>query len=120
MIETKTELIELVHSVLGTDYTVRFGSREAVGLNEANMGECKTYAKEILVCTEDSVCTEKELEVRTQEIVAHELFHAYLNEAGIELDPEIEEKVCFFFTKNWRKLNNSILSVLDEISMLDK
>lgn len=120
MIETKTDMIEFVHSVLGTDYTVRLGSRKSIGLNEENMGECKTYAKQILVCTEDSVCTEEELEVRTREIVAHEFFHAYLNEAGVELDPEIEEKVCYFFTKNWRKLFNSILDVLDESGFLDK
>lgn len=114
------ETPKMVHSVLDTNYTIKMGSREEIGLHEDNMGECKTYAKEILICTKDSECDEKELRVRTQEIVAHEFLHAYFNEAGIELDSEDEEKICYFFMKNWRKLNNSILEVLDKSGFLDK
>ena len=106
--------------VLGTPYLVKLGKRDLIDVDEANMGECLTYAKEIKVCTSDEKCTEAELKVRTQEIVAHEFLHAYLNEAGVSLEEETEEKICYFFMKNWRKLNNSILKVLDEIGMLDK
>lgn len=106
--------------VLGTPYLVKLGKRDLIDIDEENMGECRTYAKEIRVCSVDDKCTEQELKVRTQEIVAHEFLHAYLNEAGIELDEGIEEKLCFFFMKNWRKINNSILKVLDEIGLLDK
>ena len=109
-----------VHSVLGAEYTIKIGSREEVGLSEENMGECRIYSKEIMVCTEEEKCTEEELRVRTQEIFAHEFLHAYFNEAGIELDAEAEEVVCNFFMKNWRKLNNSIIEVLDDFGFLDK
>lgn len=107
-------------AVLGTPYIVKLGKRDHIGIDEANMGECRTYAKEIMVCTEDEKCTEAELRVRTQEVLAHEFFHAYLNEAGVSLDEETEEKICYFFMKNWRKMNNAILKVLDEYGMLDK
>ena len=77
------------------------------------------YSKEILICTEKGDCTEEELKVKMQEVVAHELLHAYLNEAGVDLDSGGEEKLCDFYMKNWRKINNSILEILDESGFLD-
>lgn len=110
---------KLIHSVLGTEYEVLMGNREEIGIAEENMGECRVYAKKILVCTEQGDCTEEELRVKVQEIVAHEFLHAYLNEAGVDLECGNEEKACDFYMKNWRKLNNSILEVLDESGFLD-
>lgn len=110
----------LIHSVLGTYYEVLLGGREEIGIAEENMGECRVYAKKILVCTDRGDCTEEELRVRTQEVVAHEFLHAYLNEAGVDLEEGNEEKLCDFYMKNWRKLNNSILEVLDKSGFLDK
>ena len=110
---------KFVHSVLGTEYEVLFGTRKEIHMSEDNMGECRVYAKKILVCTEKGDCTEEELEVRVQEIVAHEIFHAYANEAGLDLDPDTEEMVASFFMKTWRKMNNSILVVLDKSGFLD-
>lgn len=110
---------KLIHSVLGTNYGVFFGDRSEIGIAEDNMGECRVYAKQILVCTEKGDCTEEELEVKVQEIVAHEFLHAYLNEAGVDIESGDEEKMCDFYMKNWRKLNNSILEVLDESGFLD-
>lgn len=115
----RLEYKEVECNVLDTPYTVKLGKRELIHIDKDNMGECRTFAKEILVCSVDSECTEKEIEVRTQEILAHEFFHAYLNEAGISLEPEVEEKVCDFYMKNWRKMTNSIYKVLDEIGLLD-
>ena len=109
----------LIHSVLGTDYEVLIGCREEINISEENMGECRVYAKKILVCTDQGDCTEEELRVKVQEIVAHEFLHAYLNEAGVDLTDGDEEKLCDFYMKNWRKLNNSILEVLDESGFLD-
>ena len=114
--------MKFIHSVLGTDYEVLLGDREEIGLSEENMGECRVYAKKILVCTEQGDCTEEELRVKVQEIVAHEFLHAYLNEAGVDIglsQCDNEEKMCDFYMKNWRKLNNSILEVLDESGFLD-
>ena len=111
---------ELIHSVLGTPYTLKLGDRKEINMPDDNMGECRIYSKQILVCTEIGDCTERELEVRIQEIVAHEIFHAYMNEAGVDLEPDTEEMLATFFMKNWRKMNNSILEVLDETGFLDK
>lgn len=111
---------KLIHNVLGTPYEVLLGDREEINIDKENMGECRVYSKKVLVCTEKGDCTEEELEVRVQEILAHELFHAYANEAGLDLDSDTEEMVATFFMKNWRKMNNSILTVLDETGFLDK
>lgn len=110
---------KLIHSVLGTKYEVLLGDREEIGISKDNMGECRNYSKKILVSTEQDDCTEEELMIRTQEIVAHEIFHAYANEAGLDLTPDTEEMVANFFMKTWRKMNNSILEVLDESGFLD-
>lgn len=112
-------MVVLVHSVLDTNYEIMFGTREEIGLDEENMGECKVYEKKILVCIELDGCTVEELRVKVQEIVAHEFLHAYLNEAGVDLTDGDEEKMCDFYMKNWRKLNNSILQVLAEAGFLD-
>lgn len=109
----------LIHSVLGTHYEVLIGSRDEIGIAEENMGECRVYAKKILVCTDRGDCTEEELRVKVQEIIAHEFLHAYLNEAGVDLTDGDEEKLCYFYMKNWRKLNNSVLEVLDKSGFLD-
>lgn len=100
--------------VLGTTYKVVLGKSKEINISKEHLGECRVFAKEILVKTNKEDCTEKELEVRTQEVIAHEIFHAYLNESGIELDECVEEQVANFFMKNWRKMNNSILEVLDK------
>ena len=116
--ELKSET--LLHDVLGTEYEIMFGTKEKIGLSEEHMGLCKVYAKQILVHIGADDCDEKELKKRTEEIVAHELFHAYLNESGIEIDEEVEEVIANFYTKNWRKMNNSILEVLGRSGYLNK
>lgn len=112
---------KMVHNVLGTEYEVLFGDRKDIDMSIENMGECRVYTKKILICTERGCCTEEELRVRVQEVVAHEVLHAYLNEAGVDLDTgrDIEEKMCDFYMKNWRKINNSILEILDENDFFD-
>lgn len=111
----------LVHNIMGTKYVVKFGTREEIGLSPENLGLCRIYEKEILVCTEMGDCkTEKEWRAQTSEILAHELFHAYVNESGIDLEvDDAEEVMAYFYMKNWRKMNNSILAILDEIGLLD-
>lgn len=110
-----------IHSVLGTPYVFEFGDRESLELSPENIGECRVYAKKILVCTEKEDCvTEEELDLKVREILAHEIFHAYLNEAGIDLDDSVEEQLASFYMKNWRKMSDSILEVADETGFLDK
>lgn len=112
--------MKILHNVLGTNYTVETGDRKTLDMCEEHSGECKVYTKEILVCTEKEDCTKEELNLVVSEIVAHEIFHAYVNEAGIDIDERTEEAMASFFMKNWRKMNNSILEVLDVTGFLDK
>ena len=108
----------ILHSVLGTEYEVLLGDRKELPMSEENVGECRTYSKKIMVCTEDEECTEEELQKKVQEVLAHEFLHAYLNEAGVDLDADVEEALASFYMKNWRKMNNSVLTVLDEIGFM--
>ena len=109
----------LIHNVLGTPYKVMIGDKEDLNITEEYMGECRVYSKEILICVERGDCTDEELRVKTQEILAHEIFHAYMNESGFEVDEEVEERLASFFMKTWKKMSNSILDILDEINFLD-
>ena len=111
----------LVHNIMGTSYEVLFSeNKEEIGMSEENSGECRVFSKKILVCTERGDCTDEELSIKVQEIIAHEIFHAYVNEAGLDVEPEVEEMFATFFMKNWRKMNYSILDFLDESGFLDK
>jgi len=112
-------MIKMTHEIMGTPYEVLLGDKVEIGISEENMGECRSYSKKILVSTEQDDCTEEELRVRTQEVVVHEIFHAYANEAGLDLTPDNEEMVANFFMKTWRKMNNSILEICDESGFLD-
>ena len=90
--------------ILGTPYIVKCGSREEIGLSVENDGECRIYSKEILVFDDKSL-SEEERSVKLQEVFAHEFLHAYFNEAGVDLEPQVEENIACFFMKNWRKLS---------------
>ena len=110
----------IIHNVLGTNYEVLVGEKAEIGLDEAHMGICKMYAKKILVHTGADDCDERELKQRTVEIIAHEIFHAYLCECGLDLDEEVEERLADFYMKNWKKMSKSILDLLEESGFLDK
>ena len=111
---------KFIHNVLGTDYEVMIGNREELNIAEEHAGEVRVFAKQILICTSRGDCTVAELRVKVQEVVAHEFLHAYFNEAGVDVEESNEESICSFYMKNWRKLNNSILEVLDQSGFLDK
>lgn len=111
----------LVHNVLGTPYVFELGERESLEIGAENVGECQVYAKKIIVCTDKEDCSkQEEVDLKVREILAHEIFHAYVNEAGLDLDDIVEEQVATFFMKNWRKMSDSILEVADETGFLDK
>ena len=107
--------------ILGTTYEVSLGDKEEIELDKDHLGECRIFGKKILVKTNQDDCKDsEELRLRTQETVAHEIFHAFINESGVDIEPEIEEQIACFYMKNWRKMSNSILEVLDETGFLDK
>lgn len=102
-------------NVLGSVYSVKFGDKEEISLCAEHDGECRVFSKEILVNTGKDNLTEEELVERTKEIFAHEIFHAFVNESGVSLDDDVEEVLAVFFMKVWRKMNNTIMEVLDEM-----
>jgi hypothetical protein len=106
--------------VLGTEYDVQVGKRKELPITKGNMGECRVYGKEIYcVHNREDNCSKQERDERTSEIVAHEMFHAFANEAGLDLDDDTEERVAIFYMKVWRKMNNAILQVLDDNQLLE-
>lgn len=107
-------------SVLGTPYTVKVGEREEVGLCKENDGECRQYSHIIKVHHSlEGVDDIGERDQRTEEIVAHEMFHAFVAESGLDISEDIEENLACWYMKVWRKMNNNILQVLDENHLLE-
>ena len=107
-------------TVLGTPYEVRLGDRKEIDLCEENDGECRQYQHILKIHHSlEGVTCEEERDNRTQEIVAHEVFHAFVAESGLDVDDDTEEKFAVWYMKMWRKLNNAILEVLDENGLLD-
>lgn len=107
-------------NVLGTDYEVSVGKRKELGLPKTLGGQCCNYLKEIKVEHSMRDCQEKiERDRRTSNVVAHEIFHAYVHESGLELPEDVEEKLAEWYEVMWRKMNNSIIGVLDELNLLD-
>lgn len=99
-------------SILGSVYNVLFGKRKDIKLDEEYLGECRSYSKEIKVCTDVCDCREDELKVRNLEVISHEVFHAYINETGIELDDEVEEQLASFYQKNHLKMEETISEII--------
>lgn len=95
-------------SILGSVYKVLFGKRKDIKLDEEYLGECRSYSKEIKVCTDVSDCKNGELQVRNLEVISHEVFHAYINEAGLDLDENVEEMLASFYQKNHLKMEETI------------
>ena len=113
---------EFKEDILGTEYTIKVSDdRKEIGLSDENWGECHVYEKTILVCSKNEEGISDDAN-RTQvaEILAHEVFHAYLNESGntYALEPEVEELMCAMFSKVWRKMFNTILDSLDSMGMV--
>ena len=114
----KSNVITIIAGMSGTGKTqLALSYAEMLDLDEENMGECRGYSKEIKVYTGVEEVTRAEFDQRTAEIISHEVLHAYLNEAGLDLGEEAEERMCDFYMKNWRKLSNTILDVLDDLKI---
>ena len=102
-------MLEITHEILGVPYLVKIGLREEIELDDDRNGECREYSKVIKVCTDLEDFTEEEVRVRVEETLAHEFLHGYFAECGLRVDEE--EKVCEFYMRNFRRLQNSIDSV---------
>ena len=107
-------------NILGSNYEVQVGKRKETGISKELMGQCCPYLHTIQVEHSMRDCeTEKERDMRTVDIVAHEVFHAYAHESGLNLPEDIEENIAVWYEKMWRRINNSIIEILDELNLLD-
>lgn len=104
-------------NIFGEKYTVKMGAKSEIGLRD-NIGGVKLYEREILIDTnkgdDEGVYTDKGLKNKVESIIAHEIFHAYLNEAGIYIPEDLEELMATFYEKNWRRMYDSVFDILNE------
>lgn len=107
-------------NVLGTEYEVVFGKRKEIGVPKTVGGQCYSYQHKISVEHSMRDCQKKEeRDGRTVDVLAHEMFHAYVEESGLDISPDTEEQLACWYMKMWRKMNNSILQCLDKMNLLD-
>lgn len=113
--------MKVLHTnILGVDYEVQVGKRKELGLPKSLQGQCSYHLHEIKVEHSHRGCsTDEEGDKRAQGVVAHEIFHAFVKESGLDLDEAVEEKLAVWYEEQWRKMNNSILGVLDELGLVD-
>ena len=113
--------MKTIHTnVLGTDYEVQVGKRKEIGTPKRLSGQCCPYLHSIQVEHSMRGCnTKTERDGRTTGTVAHEIFHAYVRESGIDLDEATEERLAVWYETMWRRMNNTILDVLDELGLID-
>ena len=103
-------------SVLGVEYSVMFGNREELELDSERDGECHLFNKTVKVLLEkDDVCIcESDVNERAKEILTHELLHAFLCESGYDISEDEEERLCNWYMRVWKRLDNCIYEVLDK------
>lgn len=106
--------------ILGEDYEVKVRKRKELDLPKELQGSCAYLLKQILVEHSNRECqTDIEKDKRTSNTVAHEVFHAYVHESGLDLDEATEERLAVWYETMWRRMNNTILDVLDELGLVD-
>ena len=107
-------------NILGADYEVNVGKRKEIGLPKHLRGQCAPFLHNISVeHSMRQMRTEEERDKFTANVVAHEVFHAFVKESGLELPEDLEERLATWYEEHWRKMNNSICNILDELNLLD-
>ena len=106
---------EFIVDVMGSGYCVRCGLPSEISIGEYNAGECKIYSKVILIDLDKRDCTFAEMMIKLGEVCAHEMLHAFLNEAGIDFDNCNEEGMCYFYMKNYLRLHEAVTYVIEVV-----
>lgn len=107
-------------NVLGVEYEVQVGKRKEIDIPKTLRGQCCPYLHKIMVeHSMRGVNTKEERDRYTSAVVAHEVFHAFVKESGLDLPEDVEEKLAIWYEEHWRKMNNSITGLLDELGLLD-
>lgn len=109
-------------SILGDTYSVEYGSKEKIGINEMFSGECRVFEKKILISTDKEECNSFEIVERVKEVTAHEVLHAYFNSSGLELSSvspdNVEEVMCSFYQKHYDKVHSTVMECLRKVGVL--
>lgn len=104
-----------VAKVLGEEYNVFVGKREELEnkLPEDWDGACYTYDKNIYIVEDfEDVLTQGGKSELIEEVLTHELAHAFIFESGYNVHCN-EEDLVVWMAKISRKLVNCVLEVLD-------
>lgn len=107
--------------ILGTDYEVLVGKRKELGLPKSLQGQCYYLAHKIKAehSHRGEDVSDEERDERTTATIAHEVFHAFCHESGLDIDSDVEEKLACWYEVQWRKMNNCILDILEQFELLD-
>lgn len=101
----------IVTNILGTDYAVRFTDTNDPALKR-NDGICCVYAKEIVLRKKDDLFSGGESrdvrDARFDEVLLHEIIHAYARETGnsFDDDEELVEYLAFMIPKMVRSYDD--------------
>ena len=107
-------------SILGVEYTVIVGSRKEVPVEPEFDGLCYTYDKIIYIVTDKGDVQTPEGEYETlDEVLYHEVAHAFIFESGYTANSD-EESLVVWLSRYTRRINNCVLEILDDLGELDK
>lgn len=107
-------------SILGVEYTVILGSRKEVPVEPEFDGLCYIYDKIIYIVTDkEDVLTQEGKYETLDEILYHEVAHAFIFESGYTANSD-EESLVVWLSKYTRRINNCVLEILDDLGELDK
>lgn len=75
-------------NILGTEYTIRFATENGYPNLKCNDGYTDTSSKEIIIddmtIYEDDVSTKRNIKAYKNQVLRHEVVHAFLAESGID------------------------------------
>lgn len=102
-------------NVLGTDYTFLVGSREEIKIDADCQGLAKPYSKEILICDEfEGIYTVDTRRRALEEVIVHELAHAFLYESGL-VEQSNNEALVEWISIMVRKITNATDTALNRL-----
>lgn len=103
--------------ILGTEYTVVVGSELP---KNGYDGLCYTYDKVIHIAEDSEEVLTLEGKRRVlEEIICHEISHAFLFESGYAANSD-EESLVVWLSRYVRKIDNCVIEVLDKLEEFDK
>lgn len=107
-------------NVLETPYLCMVGKREELkDLDNDLQGCCRNYTKEILICDEFDGASKAEYSVALEEVVTHELSHAFLYESGM-VSYSSDERLVEWLSINVSKLLRCSKIFIETLGLTDE